>query len=58
MANVTSTLTVGDVAEHYGMLFYIISPAKTSFPTMEDCPDYLQKVILLKILNYVFPIIS
>merc|ERR1712142_377045 len=43
MANVT--LSVGDVAEHYGMLFYVISPSKTSFPTMKDCPDYLQKAM-------------
>ena len=42
MANVS--LSVADVAEQYGMLLYIISPSKTSFPTMEDCPDYLQKV--------------
>jgi len=38
-------LSVADVAEHYGMLFYVISPSKTSFPTMEDCPDYLQKAM-------------
>merc|ERR1712183_47875 len=45
MANVSSSLAVADVAEQYGMLFYIISPTKTSFPTMEDCPDYLQKAM-------------
>jgi len=43
MANVS--LSVANVAEQYGMLFYIISPAKTSFPTMDDCPDYLQQAM-------------
>ena len=50
MANVS--LSVAGVAEHYGMMFYIINPAKTSFPTMEDCPDYLQQVIKEYILIF------
>jgi len=46
MENVSiSTLSVGDVAEHYGLLFYVINPTKTSFPTMADCPDYLQRAM-------------
>jgi len=40
-----TTLSVGEVAQQYGMLFYLISPSKTSFPTVEDCPDYLQKAM-------------
>jgi len=43
MANVS--LSVAGVAEQYGMLFYMISPSKTSFPSMEDCPDYLQQAM-------------
>jgi len=44
MAN-TSLLSVADVAENYGMLFYVINPGKTSFPSMKDCPDYLQNAM-------------
>jgi len=36
---------VGDVVKNMGMLFYIINPGKTSHPTVEQCPNYLQQMM-------------
>ena len=44
MANVSS-LSVAQIAEEYGKLFYIISPHKTSFGHLSEIPDYVQQAM-------------
>lgn len=44
MANAT-LLTVSQVAEEYGKLFYIINPVTSSFSSLAECPDYVQQAM-------------
>ena len=44
MAN-ASLLTVSQVAEEYGKLFYIINPVTSSFSSLAECPDYVQQAM-------------
>ena len=32
------------VAETLGLFFYLVNPAKSSFETIEECPDYVNQV--------------
>ena len=40
-----SGLTVSQVAEEYGKLFYIINPVTSSFSSLAECPDYVQQAM-------------
>ena len=35
---------ISQVAETLGLFLYIINPAKSSFETIEECPDYVSQV--------------
>ena len=35
---------IGQVAETLGLFLYLVDPAKSSFQTIEDCPDYVNQV--------------
>ena len=35
---------IGQVAETLGLFLYLIDPAKSSFETIEECPDYVSQV--------------
>jgi len=58
MSNLSDTAV--SMAEHVGMLFYIIDPRKTTFPSIPDCPNYLQQcmpymatlIVLEAVVNY------
>ena len=45
MANITlADSTNLSPIESIALLFYITDPAKTSFPTVESCPDFVNQV--------------
>ena len=35
---------IGQVAETLGLFLYLVDPAKSSFETIEECPDYVNQV--------------
>ena len=35
---------ISQVAETLGLFLYLINPAKSSFETIEECPDYVNQV--------------
>ena len=35
---------ISQVAETLGLFIYLINPAKSSFETIEECPDYVNQV--------------
>ena len=35
---------VSQVAETLGLFFYLINPIKSTFETIEECPDYVNQV--------------
>ena len=35
---------IGQVAETLGLFLYLVDPAKSSFETIEECPDYVSQV--------------
>jgi len=45
MANISLTDYASEAAINCGRLFYIISPAKTSFEGIKDVPDYMQEAM-------------
>ena len=53
--NTTLVSTVQDVAEGLGLLFYLVDPQKSSFSSIEYCPDYVSQVetqiLTLKLLE-------
>ena len=50
-------LGIGQVAETLGLFLYLINPAKSSFETIEECPDYVKQV-LSSAMFYILFIIS
>ena len=40
-----NSLGLSKVLEEYGKLFYIIDPARHSFPRVEGVPDYVQEAM-------------
>ena len=48
MANTTLEVSTNlSPIESIALLFYLTDPSKTSFPTIESCPDYVNQVRLL-----------
>lgn len=45
MANVSLTEYASQAAVQCGRLFYIVSPAETSFEGIKDVPDYMQEAM-------------
>jgi len=45
MSQSNETLYFAHVAQEYGKLFYIIDPSTTSFPSISECPDYMQQAL-------------
>ena len=37
-------LGISQVAETLGLFLYLIDPVKSSFETIEECPDYVSQV--------------
>ena len=35
---------IGGVVETLGLFLYLVDPAKSSFETIEECPDYVNQV--------------
>ena len=40
-----NSLSLSKVLEEYGKLFYIIHPARNSFPSLSLVPDYVQQAM-------------
>jgi len=43
--NITLGTAVQDVAVGFGLLFYLVDPRKSSFSSIEHCPDYVSQAI-------------
>lgn len=57
-----STITASDAASYFlkgfGRLFYVVSPAATSFSTLQEVPDYIAESIPFFIITIVMEFIT